>query len=283
MTIVAAPDINRLVRDTAELEPLPISVTRLACLVANEHTEMAEIAQVIAYDQILTSSLIRVANSAGSGGRAPVSTVRDAVVRVGTGTVLAVAMSASIGRRMSRPMPQYGLSEGDLWAHSVAAAVAAETLPRFAGVRIPPEAITAALLHDLGKLVVARIMTPESIALMAKVHDQLKARLAAEARVLHTDHARLGGEVAATWGLPASIARGIGAHHDIPGSMNTIPCAVHVADVVAKDIGVGLEEDNRDAETMRYASSQLSLSAEGYEALCLATAQRFHEVRARYG
>jgi HD-like signal output (HDOD) protein len=283
LTIVAAPDVNRLVRSTPELEPLPISVTRLACLVANEHTEMAEIAQVIAYDQILTSSLIRVANSAGNGGRAPVSTVRDAVVRVGTGTVLAVAMSASVGRRMSRPMPQYGLSEGDLWAHSVAAAVAAECLPRFAGVRIPPEAITAALLHDLGKLVVSRIMTPESIALMAKVHDQLKARLAAEARVLHTDHARLGGEVATTWGLPASIARGIGHHHDIPGTMNTIPCAVHVADVVAKDIGVGLEEDNRDPEILRYAMSQLSIDAERYEALCVAVAQRFHEVRARYG
>jgi HD-like signal output (HDOD) protein len=283
MSVVSAPDVNRLVRSTPELEPLPISVTRLACLVANENTEMAEIAQVIAYDQILTSSLIRAANSAGYGGRAPVSTVRDAVVRVGTGTVLAVAMSASVGKRMSRPLPQYGLSEGDLWAHSVATAVAAECLPRFAGVRIPPEAMTAALLHDLGKLVVSRIMTPESIALMAKVHDQLKARLAAETRVLHTDHARLGGEVAATWGLPASIARGIGHHHDIPGTMNTIPCAVHVADVVAKDIGVGLEEENRDPETLRYVLSQLSIGPADYERLCVASAQRFHEVRARYG
>jgi HD-like signal output (HDOD) protein len=283
MSTVIATDVNRLVHSVPELEPLPISVTRLACLVANEQTEMAEIAQVIAYDQILTSSLIRVANAAGNGGRSPVSTVRDAVVRVGTGTVLAVAMSASVGRRMSRPLPQYGLSEGDLWAHSVAAAVAAECMPRVAGVRIPPESITAALMHDLGKLVVSRIMTPESIALMAKVHDQLTARLAAETRVLHTDHARLGGEVAATWGLPASIARGIGHHHDIPGTLNTIPCAVHVADVVAKDIGVGLEEDNRDPETLRYALAQLSVSPAGYEQLCVATAQRFHEVRARYG
>ncbi len=283
MPVTAAPDVNRLVASSPELEPLPISVTRLACLVANEHTEISEIAQVIAYDQILTSSLIRVANSAGHAGRSPVSTVRDAVVRVGTGTVLAVAMSASVGRRMSRPLPQYGLSEGDLWAHSVAAAVAAETMPRFAGVRVPPEAITAALLHDLGKLVVSRIMTPESIALMARVHDQLKARLAAEVRVLRTDHARLGGEVAATWGLPASIARGIGHHHEIPGSMNTIPCAVHVADVVAKDIGVGLEEDNRDPDTLRYALDQLSIGPAAYEQLCVAAAQRFHEVRVRYG
>jgi HD-like signal output (HDOD) protein len=283
MPVASPPDVNRLVATSPELEPLPISVTRLACLVANEHTEMAEIAQVIAYDQILTSSLIRVANSAGAGGRTPVSTVRDAVVRVGTGTVLAVAMSASVGRRMARPLPQYGLAEGDLWAHAVAAALAAEHMPRFAGVRIPPETITAALLHDLGKLVIARIMTPESIALMARVHDQLKARLAAEERVLRTDHARLGGEVAATWGLPASIARGIGHHHALPGAMNTIPCAVHVADVVAKDIGVGLEDDNRDPETLRYALSQLSIDADGYEKLCISVAERFHSVRARYG
>ena len=33
MSLVAVPDVNRLVATTPELEPLPISVTRLACLV----------------------------------------------------------------------------------------------------------------------------------------------------------------------------------------------------------------------------------------------------------
>jgi putative nucleotidyltransferase with HDIG domain len=276
-------DLTRLARTAPELEPLPMSVTRLACMVADEHTEMTEIAQVIAYDQILTSSLIRTANSADQGARVPVTTVRDAVVRVGTGTVLSVAMAASVGRRMSRPLPQYGLSEGDLWSHSVAAALAAEQMPRFARVRIPPETVTAALLHDLGKLVIARIMTPESIALMTRVHDQLRARLAAEEQVLHTDHARLGGEVATTWGLPPSIARGIAHHHQLPATMNTIPCAVHVADLVAKAVGAGLEDDNRDPETLRYALSQLSIGIDDFGRLCEAVAERFHVVRSRYG
>jgi hypothetical protein len=52
---------------------------------------------------------------------------------------------------------------------------------------------------------------------------------------------------------------------------------------VAKDIGVGLEDDNRDPETLRYALSQLSIGADGYEKLCISVAERFHSVRARYG
>jgi HD-like signal output (HDOD) protein len=276
-------DLQRAMRDRPELQPLPMSVTRLAGLVADPATDIAEIAQVIAFDQVLTASLIRAANSPVHGARSPVTTVRDAVVRVGTGTVLAVAMSASVGQRMSRPLPQFGLAEGDLWSHSVAAALAAELLPRHAGVRVPPETVTAALLHDLGKLVIARIATPESIALMGRVHDQLKARVAAERQVLHTDHAFLGGEVAAAWNLPASIVRGVAHHHHLPSTMNTLPCAVYVADEVAKAVGAGLEGDNADPDSFRYALSQLSMRSSDFERLCEAVAERYHLAVRRYG
>ncbi len=279
-----AIDLQRMVRTSPDLEPLPMSVTHLAALVAKEETEMQEIAKVISYDQVLTTSLLRSANAANMAGKTPVTTVKDAVIRVGTGTVLSVALSASVSRRLGRALPQYGLNEGDLWAHSVAAALAVEELPKFTRVRVPPEAVTAALLHDIGKLVIAQIMTPSSITMMATVKDQLGAtRLEAEAQILETDHARIGGELALAWKLPQTIARGIAFHHKPPPSNNTIPCAVHIADMVSKAVGAGLEDDNRNPETLQYCLEQLSLSGEDYFRLCGSVAEKFHEVKARYG
>ena len=82
-------------------------------------------------------------------------------MRLGRGTILSLAMASGVQSRMVGAIPQYGLSERALWSHSVAAAVAAEVVPKFCKVPVPPEAYAAALLHDIGKLVMSRFLSPE--------------------------------------------------------------------------------------------------------------------------
>ena len=72
--------------------------------------------------------------------------------------MLALTLGMTVRRQLLDSLPQYGLSEGDLWRHSVAASLAAELLTQRAPRRPPAETATAALLHDLGKLVMARFL-----------------------------------------------------------------------------------------------------------------------------
>lgn len=125
-------DLDVISRAAGCFEPLPTSATRLASLVADEIPDVARIVEVVTYDQALTAALLRRANSSWSASRTEITTVKDAVVRIGAGPVVALALGVNVRDRLAVAIPAYGLAEGELWDHSVAATIAAECLMRVA-------------------------------------------------------------------------------------------------------------------------------------------------------
>jgi len=95
-------EMQRLVDAANSLEPLPASVTRLAALVASDDYDARDVVEVISFDPALTASILHAANSASSAATKPVSTVHDAVVRLGGGPVLSIATGGRFGRGSSR-------------------------------------------------------------------------------------------------------------------------------------------------------------------------------------
>lgn len=251
-------------------------------MVASGDPDLTEIAEIVAYDQALTVGLLRSANSSWSASRTPITTVRDAIVRLGYGTVLSLALGVNVRRRMNQAIPAYGLAEGDLWRHSVASALAAETLPRHAHVRLPPETVTASLLHDVGKLVMSRFLDDEVVAVLAQAEsDGGMSRRQAESELLGVHHGELGGMIVQAWGLPTTIVEGISYHHNPEDHPTNMCFAVHVADVVAKSIGAGVD-DNADPEANLSALEALQMAPSDLDALTTVVAERFEEVTARY-
>jgi HD-like signal output (HDOD) protein len=280
--MVGVIDLDAVCRSARDLEPLPVSVTRLVGLLADEDIPIAAVAQVVSYDPALTGRLLHLANTAARRGAVPVVTVHDAVVRLGTGAVLTLTVSSAIKRRLSRAIPEYGLSEGDLWRHSVAAAVAAELLPRFAGCPLPPETATAALLHDIGKLVMARYLRPPVLELLEQARRSGLQRLQAEREVLLVHHGELSGLMAQAWRLPDLLVQALGAHHDPASVDSPLAYAVHLCDVAAKAIGAGLEDDNLDPEADTASLAALRLGPDAFGAWCQQTAERYSEVVGEY-
>lgn len=221
-------DRGTLISVIQELKPLPASVTRLARIVASESSSLEEIQEIIQFDPILTGRLLRSANSAYSGSRRPIATVRDAVLRMGMGTVLALAVGSNVRQTMMDACPGLGLAEGALWRHGVAAALTVELLQTRSHLAIPPESLTASLLHDIGKVVMSRVLPP---ALMRKIRqlqeEEHVNRLQAECEILGFHHGELGGDVSNYWKLPEPIHAGI-VHHHTPdqtsGIMAYITC-----------------------------------------------------------
>jgi HD-like signal output (HDOD) protein len=276
-------DIDALTRSAQHLEALPASVARLAALMAADEPNIQDAVQVVALDQALTLRVIRAANSAASASAVPIATVREAVQRVGLRRVLSLAMAVGVQTRMVRALPEYGLTEGELWRHSVAAALAAESAQAFCRVPLPPETQTAALLHDVGKLVMARFLEPNMLRLLAEAREKGGlSSLRAESELLLVHHGELGGLIAQHWKLPECVVTGI-THHHTPGlAGDIIADAVHLANVTAKHAGTGYsanEEDRRlDAESME----RLGLTTDGFAALCDRVTNRLGAVLALY-
>lgn len=281
-------DLDALVQDTEDLDPLPASVARIAALLTEPDWELAEIARVIELDQALTMRLLRAANSAASGARRDITSVDQAVVRMGPGTVLATSIGVSVRARMEAPLPQYGLAAGELWRHSVAAALAVRAARPRVRASIEPHAFASALLHDVGKLVLARHLQPTLRTFTERACREGGLTLEeAQSEVLRSCHAEAGALVVRQWGLPECIALGVRYHHaplhaPDEGSRR-LAYQIALADAVAAASGAGCGTFHENPELTPAIAERLGITREGYEALCHEVDQELDAVLASYG
>jgi putative nucleotidyltransferase with HDIG domain len=276
-----ALDLDAVISAAHHLHPLPASLTRLAILVADNDTDLRAIVEVISFDQALTGALLARANSAASAGRQAIRTVHEAVVRLGTGTVLAMAMSASVSGLMRSALPTYGLAEGQLWRHSVRTALAAEVVKREAKMAVGAEVSTAALLHDLGKLILARHCDSDvdRAVLQAMEHDGLD-RLDAETLVLGVNHAELSALIVQSWGLPDGVVKAVQYHHH-PDLADT--GEAHIVRL-ANDLSHDLEGDHGHSRTTwRDSMTVVGLRVTSWPDLMRVVEERYEALAARYG
>lgn len=256
-------------QEVEALTPMPASVARLAGVVCDPNAGIPQIVEVIKYDEALTANALRLANSAWSGARKQIDDVRGAVIRVGVARILAMAVGGRVTKVMSEPCEAYELPENELWRHSVAAALATERMGRFTTQSIPSAAFTAALVHDIGKLLLARHVGPSARQeILSMISKGGMSFLEAERTVTGTDHAEVGGDIARVWGFPEALVLAIECHHDLGNHTEPLLDAVHMANVVAKLIGVGLGSEQMNMEANVEASQRLGLSVAGLESLC---------------
>jgi putative nucleotidyltransferase with HDIG domain len=276
-------DLNVLLSRAHELAPLPPSTVTLIEMSANPDCHLDDIADLVEFDQALTIRLLRAANSAFSASAVPVVTVREAVARMGTQQVLDLAIAAGVRSFLQARVPAYGLDEGALWRHSVASAVSAETAKTYCPISLPPEVFTAALLHDVGKLVMGRFLGTEVLGLIRRAQevDHLDP-LAAESSVLQVNHAELGGRIAQHWRLPPRIVQGITYHHN-PGQGGDPICDVtYLANLVAKQVEAGLIGKKLEVSLDPGVVARLGLGPDGFDQICPAASVRYVQVNRRY-
>lgn len=277
-------DIDGLIKKADELQPLPGSIVKLVALLSNSESNVAEITEVIRFDPALTVKLLRMANSAFSGSATTITTVQEAVSRLGLKRVLSLAV-ASHTRPLMRPQVKaYGYKEGELWRHSVISMLVAEVAPRFCRVPVPPAASTAALLHDIGKLVMARVLDPDVLNLLGQAQsDGGLTQMEAETQILHVHHGELGGLIARHWNLPDSIIKGITFHHNPELGFDVVCDAVHLADAAAKLVEAKLA-NRQEASTLRKdCAERLSFQVSDLDRVCTEATTAYSKVAALLG
>ena len=126
--------------------------------------------------------------------------------------------------------------------HAVATQRAAERVAREIGWDDRDSLLVAALLHDIGRLVLMHAYPgyPEQVHQGARTPEE---RVARERRELGVDHAVVGGVLARRWGLPQSLSRAIERHHsdDAQGAA----AIVRLADMLAHHAQEGAVEPGR--------------------------------------
>jgi putative nucleotidyltransferase with HDIG domain len=252
-----------------KLAPMPASVVQLAVLMHDQDVSIAEVARVIEFDEALTANILKIANSVWSRARAEIRTVKEAVMRLGTAQILKISVGRQIAGPMNQTCPGYELAEHELWQHSVASALAAEHMESITSTAVPKFAFTAALMHDIGKLLLGRELGHESLLEIRKLEEtEGLTYLEAERKVMGVDHAEVGGEIAKYWNFPEPLVLAIQHHHDPDVKDDPILDVVHLANAAAKLVGTGLGTEEMNMHVSMEAPRRLGLSEMDYETLC---------------
>lgn len=267
------------------LEPLPITVQKLLVALNDENVNFNEISEAIEYDGAITSNILRTANSAAFGGRVRIEHTRDAVVRLGTITLLDILLIGHL-RSLKAAAPFYALAEDDLWLHGAAASLAVKAIVKETRNRRIPEASTiAALIHDIGKLIMVRYLNADSSAILAKCAENSLSLVEAEKDLFGCDHAEVGGAMARKWSFPEPITRAIERHHETsPAEPDLMLDAVILANLTAKTVGLGRGAEGANCcGDITGANARVALTPEGFERVCAQTTEWVNDLKQSYG
>ncbi len=276
-------DLDQLVRDANSLDPLPQSAARLARVLSGDDWSVEDVTGAIAHDPALTARVLRAANSAiyASGGRGSAS-LDQAVMRMGSGMIVTLVITPAM-RGVMRAVPAGALSR-PIWEHSIAASLAADLMRLVTREPIPAEATSAALLHDLGRVVLARRIDARSARQIEEAQRGGVDPRVAEREVLGVDHAEVGAVIAQRWSLPHDLVDAIRTHHDpseAGGASRRLADVIAIADWTAR---TGGHEGGEGAppELAPESLDRLGLDKKALGELGELVGERFREVLALY-
>ncbi len=255
MTTSRRDEIRRIIRDTKTLPTLPGVIARLSAMAEQSTVSVDEMARVVMTDQVLSAKVLRLVNSAFYGSYGRVSTVSAALLRLGVNVVKSLAISSSIFEIMEKNIV-------GLWEHSMGVAVAASALAGRLKMKDPDEISTAALLHDIGKVIIKIKLEDDYGKLTALIEEKDLLMIEAERELLDTDHAEIGAWLAQTWHLPQNLVEPIAWHHHVERSTThqAKTAVVHVADVLTRAAAFGYAGDTLVPRIQQAAWTRLGLT-----------------------
>jgi HD-like signal output (HDOD) protein len=198
-----------------------------------------QVGEIIAQDEALTSEVLRLTNSSYLG-LPQITDPAEAVHSLGLEAVKALVMALQFLAEHSRLKPAY-LSLDQLWVHSVNVAQIARDLVLFETKdrTRASQALTAGLLHDLGKVVLVSNFDD----LYGRVHSLARKQPVAlwdvEKEMFGANHGEIGACLVGMWNMPSHIVEAVALHHEPPlgETQHLTPlAAVHIANVLEREL-----------------------------------------------
>lgn len=241
------PTLAEVCEKAVRLPCSPVLLPRIVQVLEREDVSVNELEAVIRMDPVLTSSVLRLANSAYfAGGNSRVETLEEAIQRLGLREIYRLAALSLAGRWMTFQVDGYRWEAGDFCRMSLVTAVAAEYLAEKNGRVDPKVAYTAGLIHEIGKLAVAYSCGSEFGAIREEQRAKGCAWITAEKTVLGFNHADVGAELLKQWNFPQKLTSAAVYNPptaSAPADVMPVLVTVHAAKYLATTMGAGVAED----------------------------------------
>ena len=261
------------------LPSLPTIALQVLDLAQRSDADIAEIARIISRDPALSTKILRTVNSSFYARSQNVGTISQALVILGLQSVKTLVLGFSLVSNLSK-LRGKGFDHVAFWKHSIYSATAAKAIATRIGLVQQEESFLAALLMDLGMLVLDQVLGEAYSEIHAKTtsHEELAG---SERETLGMTHADVGGYLTSQWKLPPLLTTPI-QHHAAPEAVAD-PALRKMTEVVwlagrCADVFVDSAAAPAIAAVRKFCQSSYSMSEADCDALLEQIGQRSREV-----
>ncbi len=206
------PEIEALIANTASLPSLPSVAVEVVRLANSENANCQMVADALAADPALAAKVLKYVNSPIYATQHVVEDLRQAVVVMGLDASISLALSFTLVGTLSAESGG-GLDYTHYWRRSLLAALSARELGAQLGEVALEELFLAALLQDVGMLVLDKLDSGFYAELDGCQYDHTALAAYEEGRA-GVDHAAVGAHLLERWNLHFRTSMAVAVSHD---------------------------------------------------------------------
>jgi len=200
-----------LVGSMQELPSLPKTYSELRQALSDPDTSLNRIVAIVEQDVAISAKVLQLVNSAFFGLTRDISNVKMAVSYLGIDVLQNLVLSVEAFRTFKPTKAIPGFSLEEFHQHAQLTAKIASRILGQSGVH--SSVVVAAMLHDVGKLVMAE-RSPDHLArAIAGVKQEKRPLYSIEEELIGVSHAEVGAYLLSLWGLPYPVVEAVAHHH----------------------------------------------------------------------
>ena len=196
-----------------DLPTLPSVYFKVDKLLKDKEASIDNVARIIEIDVAMSSSILRLVNSAFYGMHSKSNSIPHAVMILGFKAVKNAIVSVAIFDTLSVKDRYQNFDIAEFWRHSVSVAVLSKQLAEKTRLVAPDDAFMAGLLHDIGKIIMLKYFKEDFGKVWQTMQETHCSFADAEMEVASIDHIQIGAYLARKWQLPDHIIEAIACHH----------------------------------------------------------------------
>jgi len=273
--------LNGILEQIDLLAPIPAIASQIMTKSDDPDSSLSEIADLIANDPALTANLLKICNSAYFSLPRKVESVKDAVAWVGLDQIVELVLTNSVSVSFNKGLEGYGLGEGELWRHAVTSAHIAKSLAQRYGASQNKHLIfTAALLKDIGKLILGRFVAFSFEKINIMVHSQGYSFNDAEKKIIGMNHEELGAMVGQKWSFSEKLIYMIRHHHLTNQSARQDPetTLIYLADIICMMMGICTGTDGLSYRFYGDVLKRINLSEKDLQGIIAETSENQQKI-----
>lgn len=270
---------DRVMRFARKLPTSPGIFGRLGMLLSNVDADVDDIVKLAAVDAGLTARVIRMSNSVFFRGDMAVSTLEDAISRVGFREVHKIVGVAMTDQVFQSGLPVYNLSAVQVWENSIVTALAMEHLAGTVGEE-EGVAYTIGLLRPVGKLVLDTLLEIEQPGVTCPDTETLDLPTWERAWAGITSN-EVGAMVMEEWHMSGSVFHGVKNHYRPDDEAGPMGALLHLACWVANQMGKGFKVEAKQWSLNEDILQRAGINEEAVQACVAATQEGLEALKTR--